>query len=79
MAIEEGPLAAAELWVRAEKAKLSPDHVAGLVRLRQNEWTRVPKKIMAYAEFMNRTGVLPVKPASWKDVFFPEAQRLPGS
>jgi hypothetical protein len=28
---------------------------------------------------MNRVGVLSVKPASWQEVFFPEAHKLPGS
>jgi hypothetical protein len=39
----------------------------------------VPKQILTYAEFMNRVGVLAVKPAAWQDVFFPDTHRLPGS
>jgi NitT/TauT family transport system substrate-binding protein len=77
--IASDPAGAAALWVKAENSKLSPDYVSGLIRLPENEWTMVPKKIMAYAEFMNRAGVLPVKPASWKDIFFPDTHGLPGS
>jgi NitT/TauT family transport system substrate-binding protein len=75
--IASDPVAAARLWVRAENSKLSPDYVARLIRL--NEWTMVPKKIMAYADFMHRTGSLPVTPGNWQEVFFPVTHNLPGS
>src|SRR5262249_61973689 len=77
--IAADPDGAAALWVKAENSKLGADYLAGLIRLPENEWTMVPKKIMAYAEFMNRVGVLQVKPSSWKDVFFPDTHGLPGS
>jgi len=77
--IASDPAAAAALWVRAENSKLSAEYVQGLIRLPENEWTMVPKKIMAYAEFMKRVGTLPVKPANWQEVFFPEVHGLPGS
>jgi sulfonate transport system substrate-binding protein len=77
--IAADPTAAAALWVKAENSKLPADYVGRLLRLPENEWTMVPKKIMAYAEFMNHVGVLPVKPASWKDIFFPDTHALPGS
>jgi NitT/TauT family transport system substrate-binding protein len=38
-----------------------------------------PKKVMAYAEFMSRNGLIPAKPESWKDLFFEEVHNLPGS
>ena len=75
--IARDPAAAAALWVRAENSKLSPDYVTMLIRL--SEWTMVPKKIMPYADFMHRTGILPVKPAKWQDVFFRDTHNLPGS
>ena len=75
--IARDPAAAAALWVRAENSKLSPDYVTRLIRL--NEWTMVPKKIMPYADFMHRTGFLPVKPANWQEVFFPDMHNLLGN
>jgi NitT/TauT family transport system substrate-binding protein len=39
----------------------------------------VPKKIMDYADYMSRAGMLAVKPSSWRDVYFEEAHQLPGS
>jgi NitT/TauT family transport system substrate-binding protein len=75
--IARDPAAAAALWVRAENSKLSADYVTMLIRL--SEWTMVPKKIMSCADFMHRTGILPVKPAKWEDVFFRDTHNLPGS
>jgi NitT/TauT family transport system substrate-binding protein len=39
----------------------------------------VPESTVKYAEFMHSVGSIKVKPASWKDVFFPELHGLPGS
>jgi NitT/TauT family transport system substrate-binding protein len=50
-----------------------------MIRLPENEWTMVPKKIMAYADFMARAGLISTKPANWQEVFFPETHGLPGS
>jgi NitT/TauT family transport system substrate-binding protein len=77
--IAADPAAAAALWVKAEHARLTPAYIEKIIRLPENEWTMVPKKITAYAEFMNRIGMLQVKPASWRDVFFEDTHKLPGS
>ena len=45
------PAAAASLWVKAENARLSADYIEKLIRLPENEWTMVPKKIMSYADY----------------------------
>jgi NitT/TauT family transport system substrate-binding protein len=37
-----------------------------------------PSKIMGFVEFMNGVGTLKHKPASWKDLFFPEVHNLQG-
>ena len=42
------------------------------------EYTRTPMKVGKLFDFMARIGTLKNKPASWKDLFFPEAQGLPG-
>jgi NitT/TauT family transport system substrate-binding protein len=39
----------------------------------------VPENTMKYADFMGSVGRLKVKPESWKDYFFPEAQDMKGS
>jgi NitT/TauT family transport system substrate-binding protein len=70
---------AAEIWVKAEASKMTPAEAERIIRLPENEWTMTPKNIMAYAEFMGRIGMIPAKPESWKDAFFPEIHNLPGS
>ena len=77
--INADPAGVAALWIKAENSKLSQAAVEKMIRLPENEWTAVPKKIMAYADFMHRTGALPVKPANWQEVFFPNIHKLPGS
>jgi NitT/TauT family transport system substrate-binding protein len=77
--ITKDPKRAAAIWVAAEKSKMPVDEAERLIRLPENEWTMTPKKVTAYAEFMNRVGVLPVKPADWKEVFFDVVHDLAGS
>jgi NitT/TauT family transport system substrate-binding protein len=45
----------------------------------ETRFTTTPNNVMKFADFMYRTGSIKVKPASWKDLFFPEAQDQPGS
>jgi NitT/TauT family transport system substrate-binding protein len=77
--IAANPAEAAAIWVKAENSKLSAAYIEKLIRLPENEWTMVPKKVMVYAEFMSRIGMLTPKPSAWGDLFFPEIQKLPGS
>jgi NitT/TauT family transport system substrate-binding protein len=77
--IASDPAAAAVTWVKAENSKLSAAYIEKLIRLPENEWTLVPKKIMAYADFMARTGMLSEKPATWQDAFFDDVHALPGN
>src|SRR3981081_1088697 len=60
----------AALESKAENSKLPLATAEKIIRLPENEWTDVPKKIMAYADFMHRTGALPVEPKNWQGGFF---------
>jgi NitT/TauT family transport system substrate-binding protein len=77
--IKSDPKAAAELWIKAENSKLPVADAEKIIRGPENEWTTVPKKIMHYAEFMSRAGLLSAKPASWKDAFFEDIHQRQGS
>jgi sulfonate transport system substrate-binding protein len=77
--IAADPAAAAALWVKAEGSKMSPAQAEKIIRLPENEWTMVPKKIMDYADYMSRVGMLAVKPSSWRDVYFEDTHQLSGS
>lgn len=71
--------AAAEMWVKADKSKLTADFVEKLVKDPENKWTTAPEKVMVYAEFMHRIGAIKEKPASWKDLCHNLVHGKPGS
>ena len=71
--------AAAALWIEDSKSKLPLDTAAKVVSGAQVHWTMVPENTMKFADFMAGVGRLKVKPASWKDYFFPEIHDVNGS
>jgi len=71
--------AAGALWIEDSKSKLPLDMVANIVAGKQVNWTMVPENTMKYADFMSGVGTLKMKPASWKDYFFPEIYDVNGS
>ena len=77
--IKADPHAAAELWVKADKSKLSVAEAEKLIRDPANQWTMTPLRTMAFADYMARVKMIPVKPASWKDMFIDAVHNLPGS
>jgi NitT/TauT family transport system substrate-binding protein len=70
---------ASQYWIDNVKSKMTLDKVAEIAAGSQVKWTMVPESTMKYAEFMHSVGSIKVKPASWKDLFFPEVHDLPGS
>src|SRR5262245_38728630 len=70
---------ASQYWIDNVKSKMTVDQVAEIAAGSQVKWTMVPENTMKYAEFMHSVGSIKVKPASWKDLFFPEVHELPGS
>ena len=71
--------AAADLYVNVERPKLTVDEVYKMLTASGMEYTITPSGVMQYADFMFAHGLIKVKPASWKDVFFPEVHDRPGS
>ena len=43
------------------------------------KFTTSPENVLKYAAFMHGVGSIKRRPASWKDMFFPEIQESPGS
>src|SRR5215831_3263407 len=70
---------AAQYWIDDVKSKLTVDKVAEIASGKNVKWTMAPESTVKYAEFMHAVGTIKVKPASWKDLFFPEIHALPGS
>ena len=78
--IKADPARAAALYLRQEPSKtMTPDYVERILRDPENVYSIAPSGVMAYADFMQRTGQIKGKPAKWQDVFFPFIHELQGS
>jgi NitT/TauT family transport system substrate-binding protein len=77
--INDDPAAAAALWVKADKSRLTPAEAEKIIRDKDNTWTMTPQKIMVVADYMSRVGMVPAKATSWKDMFIDAVHNLPGS
>lgn len=76
--IAERPLDAAATWVRVEKARMTAEQAADLIRRPENDWTTTPKRVMDFMTFMHATGGLPQRAETWRDLFFPEIHTQDG-
>ena len=72
--------AAAELLAASSgDAGLSADEIVQVLGDPAIKFTTTPENVMKYAGFMHRIGSLQHLPGSWKELFFPEIQGVPGS
>jgi NitT/TauT family transport system substrate-binding protein len=72
--------AAAELFLSTTTQKgFSVKEIVDVLTDPSSKFTTTPENIMKYANFMNEVGSIRNKPASWKDLFFPEIHVAPGS
>jgi len=70
---------AAEIYLRMTKDKSSVEDILKIVNDPQIEYSLAPKNVMKMVDFIYRTGGIKIKPASWKDLFFPNMHELQGS
>jgi len=70
---------AAEMYVAEGGGKENVDRILALMSDPQVRYTMAPERVLPYAQFMNQIGTLKNRPASWKDLYFPEVHDLPGS
>ena len=59
--------------------KENVDKILAIMNDPQVHYTMAPERLLPYAQFMHQVGTLKNRPASWKDLFFPEVHDLPGS
>jgi NitT/TauT family transport system substrate-binding protein len=72
--------AAADIYIAISKQKTTAAQINTLLSDKEITYELTPRNIMKYADFMNKVGIMKVKPNSWKDLFFPgEVHTLPGS
>ena len=70
---------AAQYWAEDVKTSLPLDKVAAVAGGSQVKWTMAPENSMKFADFMHQVGTIKVKPADWKELFFPELHDRSGS
>jgi NitT/TauT family transport system substrate-binding protein len=63
----------------AEDGGFTADELAAVLSDPAIRFTTTPENVSKYAEFMHSIGSIKNRPASWKDVFFPEIHAAPGS
>jgi NitT/TauT family transport system substrate-binding protein len=78
--IAADPRAAAELLLGTTSERgFSVDEMTGILQDPAVKFTTTPEHVLKYAEFMHETGSISARPASWKDLFFPDIHGAPGS
>ena len=77
--IAQDKRAAAEIYVRMTKEKVSVDEIYALINDPEIEFTTTPRNMMKIITFMSDVGHIKSRPASWQEMFFPEVHGLPGS
>jgi NitT/TauT family transport system substrate-binding protein len=70
---------AAEMYVAEGGGKENVDKILALMNDPQIRYTLVPERLLPFAQFMHQVGTLKTRPASWKDLFFPDLHDLSGS
>ena len=70
---------AAETYLRISKDKDSLDDILKMLNDPEIKYTTTPNNTMKYVDFMYKVGSIKVKPESWKEMYFPNAQKLSGS
>ncbi len=77
--INKDKRAAAKVYLeQAKDTKNSVDDILAMISAPDYAYTLTPQKVYKTAEFMNKIGSVKLKPASWKDLFFPEVHGLQG-
>ncbi len=77
--IKRDPARAAAIFKSLTKSPASEAELERLIRQPDAQYSVAPLAISKEASFMARIGTIKHAPASWRDLFFPEAHRLPGS
>jgi NitT/TauT family transport system substrate-binding protein len=77
--IKAHPREAAQIYLTVTKDKNPLDALEKMVSDPDVDYTTTPVSVMKVVDFMYSVGRIKKKPASWKEMFFPEAHGLNGS
>ncbi len=70
---------AADIYRAASNDKSPIENVLKILNHPEMLYTLVPQNVMKFADFMHKISAIKIKPGSWRELFFPEAQNMPGS
>ena len=70
---------AAQFYLDASKDKMSVDELTQIISSPDYIYGQTPLGVGAAMDVMYKAGAIKTKPQSWKDMYFPEAQKLPGN
>jgi NitT/TauT family transport system substrate-binding protein len=79
VSINQDKRRAAEIYLEVTKERTPLDEITQMISAPDMHFTTVPERLMKFADFMYQVGTVKKKPTSWKEMFFPEAQAMPGS
>ena len=77
--IAKNPREAAEIFIRIENTKLPAEFVQKLIVDPEFSYAPDPENVLKIYRFMNKVGALKNMPATWQELFFPEAHGLKGN
>jgi NitT/TauT family transport system substrate-binding protein len=77
--VQKEPRRAAEIYLAVAKETTKIDGILEILNAPTTRYDEVPRSVLQVAQFMKRMGSISQAPASWKELFFPEAHALPGS
>jgi NitT/TauT family transport system substrate-binding protein len=78
--IRAHPSEARDIYRKLTKSRAPVETIDRLLSDPAITFEQTPQKFMAFADFMHKTGRMPVTPASWKELFFEgSVTQLPGS
>lgn len=78
-AIRQDTRAAAELLLARSPGGFTVDDIAAVLEDPDIRFTTTPENVTRYADFMARIGTIARRPASWRELFFPEIHDADGS
>jgi NitT/TauT family transport system substrate-binding protein len=70
---------AARIYIELAQVKASEDEMLRMLNDPDTRFAAAPNGAMTYASFMADIGTLKLRPAGWKDLFFPPVHDRPGS
>ena len=77
--IKRDKVATAQSYLKLSGSKESVQEIVDILSKPNLQFSTTPKGISKYTDFMYRTGAIKIKPASWKDMFLSNNDKLPGN